>query len=382
MVNLERLAQYSDFEAHAREVMPRQSYDYVAAGGESEWTLSENERAYKRWVFRKNVLVDVSSIDTLGELLGQKLNTPLLISPTSAHKLAHPDGELATARVVRDAGSLMILSTLASESIESVSEVGAQRWFQLYIQKDRDLTRELTERAHAAGYRALVLTVDTPTAGTRYCDERNGFQLPDGVTLANLAGRKYPTHPGESGLTAYSRAEMDRTITWNDLDWFRSIAPMPIVLKGITTAKDAKLALEHGVDAVIVSNHGGRQLDGDPATLDALPRVVEAVEGKIDVLVDGGIRHGGDVLKALALGAKCALVGRAVYYGLACGGEPGFRKLYGILNDGLVKAMRLAGVTSLDQITRDLVEPAPGAAADIAAWSAQSRGGRSTPESP
>jgi 4-hydroxymandelate oxidase len=373
MVDLNRFAQYSDFEAHAREVMSAPSYGYVSTGSESESTLSENERAYKRWVFRKNVLVDVSNIDTTVELLGRRLSTPLLVSPTSVHKIAHPDGELATARVVRDAGSLMILSTLASSSIESVAEVGPNRWFQLYIQRDRGLTQSLLERAHHSGFEALVLTVDTPTIGQRYCDSRNAFQLPDDVTLANLADRKYPTSAGESSLVTYSRTELDATLTWKDLDWFRSVAPLPIVLKGITTGNDAKRALEHGVDAIIVSNHGGRQLDGDPATLDALPRVLDAVDGKIPVLVDGGIRHGSDVLKALALGAKCALVGRAVYYGLACDGEPGFRKLFGILNDGLVRAMQLAGVTSLDEISQDLIEPAPGAADAIAAWLAQGR---------
>lgn len=353
------LACCDDFERAARELIPRTAFEYMRAGAGSERTLHENLRAWDRWVFDKRVLVDVSTVDTSTRVLGEDMPVPLLLAPSVAHRMAHPEGELASAAAARSVGAGMVVSTLGSIPLEDIADTGVRpRWFQLYIHRSRDLTRELTERAHAAGYEALVLTVDTPLFGVRHADVRNEFQLPQGVSLANLAGRSFPSAPGESGLTAFARAEMDTSITWPDLEWFREVARLPIVLKGITTAEDARRAVECGVDAVIVSNHGGRQLDGDPATADVLADVVDAVDGACDVLVDGGIRHGSQILTACALGADAVLIGRPVYWGLACGGADGLTRLLERLLGDLRNQMQVAGVPSLADTDRSLVRRA------------------------
>jgi 4-hydroxymandelate oxidase len=251
----------------------------------------------------------------------------------------------------------MVVSTLATTSLEEVAADAGPRWFQLYVHKDRGLTRALVEQAHAAGYSALVLTVDTPLLGRRLCDERNGFALPDGLTMANLAHavKAASSDAQGSALNQYVASRHDASFTWRDLEWLRGLAPLPLVLKGVLRRDDAARAVEHGCAGVIVSNHGARQLDGTPASLEALPGVVDAVAGRAPVLMDGGIRWGTDVLKALALGASAVLVGRPILWGLAVNGEAGVFHVLNLLREELSLAMALAGCTTLPTITRELV---------------------------
>jgi 4-hydroxymandelate oxidase len=253
----------------------------------------------------------------------------------------------------------MVLSTASTRSIEEVAGEGPPRWFQLYVHRDRGLTAELVERAHAAGYGAVVLTVDTPILGRRERDERNRFTLPPELTLANLAGDRLP-EAGGSALFAYVEAQMDPSLSWRDVEWLRSLSPLPVVVKGILTKEDAALAIDAGVAAIIVSNHGGRQLDGVPASLDALPEVVAAAQGVVEVLMDGGVRPGADVLKALALGARAVLIGRPFLWGLAVDGEAGVRRVLDMLRAEFALAMALAGRSRVEDVDRTAVAPARG----------------------
>jgi 4-hydroxymandelate oxidase len=308
-------------------------------------------------VLRPRVLVDVSAIDLTTMVMGQPTAAPIVLAPTAFQRLAHPDGELGTARAAAAAGLPMIVSTIATVSLEDIAETGVRRWFQLYVLKDRDFTADLVRRAHAAGYEALVVTVDTPVLGRRVRDERNAFTLPDGIEMANLEGSGLPNALG-SGLTSHILSRHDDSVTWDDLAWLRSLAPLPLALKGVLTAEDARLAADAGVEALIVSNHGGRQLDGAPAALDALSEVVEAAGGRVGVRVDGGVRRGVDAVKALALGARAVCVGRPYLWGLATGGEAGVRSVLEFLRDDLALAMALAGRRSVGAIDRTAVAPA------------------------
>lgn len=346
-----------DFEQTARELLPPMVFDYYAGGSGDEWTLRENRRAFDRWIIRPRVLVDASDVDLRTSVLGQAVPFPILLAPTAFQRMAHDEGELATARAAASLGALMVVSTIATVSLEEIAHTGVARWFQLYVLKDRDLTAELVKRADAAGYSALVLTVDAPLLGRRLRDERNAFTLPPGIGLANLEGTGLPVAAG-SGLSSFFLDRHDPTLTWESVAWLRSLSSLPLVLKGVLTAEDARLAVEAGADAVVVSNHGGRQLDGAPATIDVLPEVVEAVSGRTEVLVDGGVRRGTDVLKALALGARAVLVGRPYLWGLAVGGESGVRRVLEILRDELKLAMALAGQPSVGGIDRSLVASA------------------------
>jgi 4-hydroxymandelate oxidase len=351
-----------DFEDVARDRMPRMGFDYYAGGAGDEWTLAENRRAFDRWVIRPRVLVDVTSVDLRTTVLQGEWPFPIGLAPTALQRLADPDGELATARAAASLGALMVLSTIASSSMEEVAAASGEgpRWFQLYVHRDRGLTADLVERARIAGYAAVVLTVDAPVLGRRHRDERNRFSLPDGVTLANLEGSRLPDGSG-SGLFAYFASELDSSLTWKDVEWVRGLSPLPVLIKGVLTSEDALLAVEAGAAGVVVSNHGGRQLDGVPASLDALPEVVEAVGGRAEVLMDGGVRRGADVLKALALGARAVLVGRPYLWGLAAGGESGVRAVLELLRDELALAMRLAGRATVGDVERSAVAPAQGA---------------------
>jgi 4-hydroxymandelate oxidase len=351
------LLSLDDLESKAREVLPAMVFDYFAGGAGDEWTLRENRRAFDRWVIRPRVLVDVSDPDLTTTVLGRSMPVPIMLAPTAFQRLAHPDGELGTARAAAAAGVTMIVSTIATVSLEQIAETGVRRWFQLYVLKDRDFTADLVRRAHAAGYEALVVTVDTPVLGRRVRDERNAFTLPPGIEMANLEGSGLPNALG-SGLTSHILSRHDDSVTWDDLAWLRSLAPLPLALKGVLTAEDAGLAADAGVDALIVSNHGGRQLDGAPATLDAVPEIVEAVGERVEVLVDGGVRRGADVVKGLALGARAVCVGRPYLWGLATGGEDGVRSVLEFLRDDLALAMALAGRRSIDSIDRMAVSPA------------------------
>jgi 4-hydroxymandelate oxidase len=350
-----------EYEELARGRLPRMAFDYFAGGAGEEWTLRENRAAFHRWVLRPRVLVDVSERDMSTTVLGTPVPFPVLVAPTALMRMADREGEVAAARAAAAEGTVMVLSTIASATIEEVAEAApeAPRWFQLYVHRDRELTRHLVERAVAAGYRALVVTVDAPLLGLRDRDSRNRFATPPGVGLSNVGARFLPdVEEGESGLFAYVKSQQDPGVTWDDIGWLRSLCDLPIVLKGIVTAEDGALASEAGVDGIVVSNHGGRQLDGTIATLDALSEVAEA-SGRCEVFLDGGVRRGSDVLKALALGARAVLVGRPVLWGLAVGGEAGARHVLHLLREDLDVAMAIAGCRTVDEITPSLVRPAP-----------------------
>lgn len=338
-----------DYELLAQKVLRPAVWDYYQGGSDDEVTLREGRAAFERIKLRPRVLIDVSAIDMRTTVLGTAIKMPLLIAPTAAHRLAHPEGEGATARGASQAGVLMVVSTSATCTPEQVAaEAHEPLWFQLYTISDRSETVALVQRAEAAGYRALVFTVDTPCLGTRERDVRNSFLIGQETKLVN-----YP--PSEEMIIS-SEARHTTGDTWATVDWLRSLTTMPIVLKGILTAEDALLAVEHGVEGIIVSNHGGRQLDGAVTSIEALPEVVEAVDGRCEVYVDGGIRRGTDILKALALGARAVLVGRPVIWGLAVNGQEGVRHVLELLHDELEMAMKLAGRPTLASIDRTLVK--------------------------
>lgn len=338
-----------DYEEAARARLDPGAYGYMAGGAGDEHTLRGNAAAFEAWELRPRVLVDVGSVSTAARVLGTEVELPLLVAPTAFQRLADPEGELATARAAAAAGTVMTLSTLSSVSPGELAAAapGAPQWFQLYWSTDRGFTKELVESAAEAGHRALVLTVDFPVAGRRERDARAAFALPDDLPLPNIPVRlvREEFHAKLGGL-------VDPTLTWRDLEWLRACSPLPLVLKGILTAEDALLAAEHGAAAVIVSNHGGRQLDGVPPTLDALPEVVDAVGERLEVLFDGGIRRGTDVLKALALGARAAMSGRAVLWGLAAGGEEGVRQVLELLRNEIEVGLKLLGCASPAEVTR------------------------------
>lgn len=351
-----------DFEAIARQALLREAYDYYAGGAQDEVTLRDNRAAYDRVSLAYRVLVDVSRRDLTAAVLGQAVSMPILVAPTAFHRLATPEGELATARAAGAAGTIMILSTLSTTPIEAVvSAASGPIWFQLYVYRDRKATEGLVQRAEAAGCRALVLTVDAPLLGRRERDVRNRFSLPPGLTVANLLPEGYgevPPAAADSGLAAYVASFLDPALTWRDVAWLRSITELPILVKGIVRPDDALRAAEAGAAGVVVSNHGGRQLDTAPATLDVLPEIADALAAQghaIEVLMDGGVRRGTDVLKALALGAKAVLVGRPILWGLAAGAEAGAARVLRILRDELDLAMALAGAPTVADVTRDLV---------------------------
>lgn len=350
-----------DYRRAARKLLPTMTWDYYRSGADGQTTLRANRRAFARWQIWPRVLVDVSVRELATTVLGTRVTMPVLVAPTAYQKLAHADGEVATARAAAAAGTIACLSTLATTSLEEVAAaVDAPRWFQLYVHKDRGLTRALVERAHAAGYGALVVTVDTPLLGRRLSDERNGFGLPPHLTMANFvdAARTQPGGDG-SALNRYIASRHDASLSWRDLAWLRSLSPLPLVLKGVLRADDAARAVDAGCAGLIVSNHGARQLDGAPATLEALPSVAAAVGQRCEVLFDGGVRWGSDVVKALALGARAVLLGRPILWGLAVGGQDGARHVLEIVRDELSRAMALAGCPTLAAIDRDLVRPGP-----------------------
>jgi 4-hydroxymandelate oxidase len=346
-----------EYEALAPQHLSKMALDYYASGAGDEVTLRRNRGAWKAYMLRPRALVDVSQRDLSTRVLGQAIRMPILIAPMAFQCLAHPEGEVATARAAADMGTIVVLSTLSTKSLEEVAQAQKEplRWFQLYVHRDRGLTRHLVERAQLAGFQALCLTADAPLLGRRERDARNAFALPAGMELANLAGAEMPHEEGESGLFAYFARQLDAGLTWTFLEWLRSVSSLPIVVKGVLRADDAAQAVEHGAAAIIVSNHGGRQLDGAIATIDALSEVVAAVAGKAEVLVDGGIRRGTDVLKALALGARAVLLGRPVLWGLAVGGEAGARHVLELLRDELDLAMALSGSATVADIDASLV---------------------------
>jgi 4-hydroxymandelate oxidase len=349
-----------ELEEVARAKLSQMAYDYYAGGAHDEITLRENVAAYGRIKLHYRVLVDVSQRTQETVVLGQRIRMPVLVAPTAFHRLAHPEGELATARGAGNAGTIMILSSLSNTPVEDVVKVATGPvWFQLYVYRDRAATEAVVARAENAGCSALVLTVDVPLSGTRERDVRNRFMLPEGLTVANMTGAGYGTMNTSdgSGLTAYIAERLDPSVSWKDVAWLRSVTRLPILLKGIVRADDARRAVDSGVEGIVVSNHGGRQLDSSPATIEVLPRISDAVGGRCEVLIDGGVRRGNDVLKALALGANAVLVGRPVLWGLAANGAAGVQHVLDLLRREIDLGMALAGCTTLAQVTRDLVDP-------------------------
>jgi isopentenyl diphosphate isomerase/L-lactate dehydrogenase-like FMN-dependent dehydrogenase len=340
-----------DYERMARESLSAGAYGYFAGGAGDEQTLRENVEAYSRWRLRPRALVDVSEATTTTSVLGTEISMPLLVAPVAFQRMAHPDGEAGMARAAAGAGTIMVLSTLATATPAEVAQAApdAPRWFQLYCFRDRGVTSALIDQAEAAGFSAIALTVDAPRLGRRERDLRTGFVIPADVTVpsfAAAAGR------ATAGTPADMFALMDQSVGWDDLEELASGSSLPIVVKGILTAEDAALACEHGAAGVVVSNHGGRQLDGAAATIEALPEVVDAVEGRIEVLIDGGIRRGTDVVKALGLGARAVLAGRAPLWGLAARGEQGAREVLELLREEIELAQVLVGCASPADVGR------------------------------
>jgi len=350
----------ADYERLARERLSEGAYGYFAGGAGDERTLRENVEAYGRWRLRPRALVDVSEASTATTVLGTEVSMPLLVAPVAFQRMAHPDGEPGMARAAAAAGTIMVLSTLATSTPAEVAAAapGAPRWFQLYCFRDRGVTRALIDQAEEAGFEAIALTVDAPRLGRRERDLRTGFVIPAEVTVPSFAAA---AGKATAGTPADMFGLMDPTVGWEDLEELVSECNLPVLVKGIVTAEDAALAAEHGAAGVIVSNHGGRQLDGAPATIDALPEVVDAVEGRIEVLVDGGIRRGVDIAIALALGADAVLVGRPALWGLAAGGEAGARSVLELLREELELTLALCGCASPAELSRVHLRRAPAA---------------------
>ena len=335
----------------AEERLDPGSFGYFAGAANDEWTMRENRAAFERWVLRPRMLVDVSEVTTATSVLGTDVSMPLLVAPTAFQRMGHPEGELAMARGAAEAETVMCLSTLATATIEEVAEASADgaRWFQLYWSSDRGVVRDLLDRAAANGFTAVVLTVDLPELGRRERDLRTGFEIPEQIpvpiflALAESVGAISPTDINWA---------VDKSLTWRDLEWLRSVSSLPLLVKGILTAEDAVLAVNSGAQGVVVSNHGGRQLDGVAAALDALPEVVDAVGERATVLMDSGIRRGTDVVKALALGAEAVLAGRAPLWGLAAGGAEGVQAVLELLREEIALALALCGCASPEAVSR------------------------------
>ena len=346
------LVNVSDYERAAEEKLGAGVFGYYAGGAGDEWTLRENVAAFNRWILRPRMLVDVGAVTTKTEVLGHEISMPVLAAPTAFHRLAHPEGELVAARAAASAGTVFCLSTLACVTPAEVAEAAPDgaRWFQLYWSRDRGFTTDLLARAAEAGFSALLLTIDLPVLGRRERDVRTSFDLPPDLPFPNVA-EAYRTHTAHGPLNEI----VDPTLTWKDLEWLAERTQLPLVLKGILTAEDATLACEHGAAGVVVSNHGGRQLDGVAASLDALPEVVEACGGDIAVLLDGGVRRGTDVVKALALGADAVLVGRPILWRLSAAGEEGIRAVLELFREEVALALALLGCPAPGSVTREHV---------------------------
>ena len=327
-----------EFEAVARKTLEPSVYDYVAGGAGNEDSVEHNRRALGRWRIRPRMLVDLSHLDPSISLLGDDLASPLLLAPSALHRLAHPDGELATAHAAKRAGVGMILSMNASTALEDVAAVGATTWFQLYLYRDRQVTIDLLARAEAAGCRAICLTVEHPGMPWRVRELRQPLRIPPGAEFVHLP----PERRGPEDL--------EPNLTWDLVEWLRDATSLRIALKGILDPEDARLAAELGVDAIVVSNHGGRQMSGSVAAWDVLPQVAAAVDGRCSLLADGGVRTGVDVFRAIALGADAVLIGRPVVWGLAAAGEAGVAQIIRLLHDEFVSILGSTGCPTPDRI--------------------------------
>lgn len=371
----------ADLRAIARRRLPRGVFDYIDGGAEDEITLASNSEAYRKVTFRPRVLRDVGEVDTSSTLLGKPLPLPLVLAPTGFTRIADPAGELAVARAAARAGLPYTLSTLGTRSIEEVADVSSGRlWFQVYVWKDRGLVAEMVQRAADSGYEALCLTVDTAVLGKRERDVRRGFTLPpkigvstifDGlahpgwtwqfirsepILFANVTGRSVGDGARAVSLAEYVSRQFDPGLSWRDVEWFRSLWDRPIVIKGVQTVEDAAIAAGEGIEAIALSNHGGRQLDSAPSPLELIPRVVEAVGDRVEVICDGGVRRGSDIVKALALGARACMAGRAYLYGLGAAGEVGVDHVLDLLSAETRRTMALIGCPTVAQLGPEYVD--------------------------
>lgn len=377
---LARAASIGDLRAIAKRRLPGGVFDYIDGGAEDEIAMARNVEAFRRVEFRPRVLQGVGEADPATTLLGRPLAFPLVLAPTGFTRIAHPDGELAVARAAEAAGVPYTLSTLATRSIEEVASVSSgDLWFQVYVWRDRGLVEEMIARAAQSGYQALCLTVDATVIGRRERDVRRGFTLPpkvgldtiidgilhpgwtwdfvrsDPIVFANVRGRGVGDGTDAVSLAEYVNEQFDPGLSWRDVEWLRSVWHGPIVIKGIQSVADAVDAAAEGVDAIVVSNHGGRQLDSAPATLDLIPPIADAVGDGLEIIVDGGIRRGADIVKALALGARAAMAGRAYLYGLGAGGERGVAQVLETLDAGVRRTMTLVGAATVADLSREHV---------------------------
>ena len=339
-VDLSDMINLFDFEKRAAREMTEMAFEYVASGAADEFTVRWNRESLDNLKLNPSVLKDVGKLDTRVSLFGDELPYPMLIAPTAFHKLMHPEGELATARGAGAASATYVVSSFTTTPLEEIANVTTQPlWFQLYVQDDRSLVKDLVQKAESVGCRALCVTVDTPVPGIRNRQDRVNFHLPDGVNAPYMHGL----------------GDQKKLLTWADIDWLKSFTNIPILLKGILNPADAEQAVQAGVSGIIVSNHSGRNLDTVPATIDVLPGIVDQVNNRIPILMDGGIRRGTDVLKALALGATAVLVGKPVCFGLACGGADGVAKVMTILRTEFELVMTLVGRTTIASIDRSVL---------------------------
>lgn len=386
---LRRAASVADLRAIARRRLPRGVFDYIDGGAEDERALRANVDGFTRRTFRPRVLRDVGAVDPSTTLLGRTLPFPLVLAPTGFTRIADPEGELAVARAAERAGLPYALSTLSTRSIEEVAAVSdGDRWLQVYVWRDRGLLKEMIARARDAGYSTLLLTVDTAVLGRRERDVRRGFSLPpsvgpgtlidgalhpgwtwafvraDPIRFANVVGRTVGDGADPVSLADYINSQFDPSLSWHDVEWMMGEWDGPLVLKGIQTVADARLAADAGVPAIALSNHGGRQLDGAPAPVDLIAPVTDAVGDRVEVICDGGIRRGGDIVTAVALGARACMAGRAYLYGLGAAGERGVDHVLGLLRSDTERTMALVGARTVADLDRDLVsDPVPRAPA-------------------
>jgi len=368
-----------DLRKVARRRLPRAIFDYVDGGAEDEYTMRANQADFRRYTFRPRVMVDVSQRNQATTVLGERVATPIILAPTGFTGMLWPRGEVVAARAAARKGAIFTVSTMSICSMEEVAEASSgPRWFQLYVWRDREIVRSLIERAKAAGYRVLVITVDTPVLGQRERDIRNGMVIPPRIgannvldTLRRVAWLKdFVRNPRITfgnfkdtlgvrhdpvSLASFTTKQFSPAVSWDDLDWYRSVWSGPIAIKGIMSAEDARLAVEHGVEAIVVSNHGGRQCDYLPSAVEVLPEVVDAVGGQAEVILDGGIRRGSDVVKAIALGARACMIGKAFNYGVAAGGQAGAERALDILMAEIDRTLALIGRPHLSDLDRGAI---------------------------
>lgn len=374
--SIARARNIADLRRMARERLPRMVFDYIDGGADDEVTLARNVSRFRDIELVWEALKDVDKIDTSTTIMGAPSASPFFISPTATSRLFHPRaGELAVARAAHAAGVPYTCSTLASASVEDIAAVNpGPKWFQVYVWRDRELVEEVLARARAAGFSAIILTVDVPVVGNRERDGANDFTVPpkvtwrtatqalgapgylwDLATTSEIRPANFTHIRMNTGLIDFINAQFDRAVTWDDVRWLRETWDGKLAIKGIATPEDAQRCVSIGADAVWVSNHGGRQLDTAPASIDTLPAIADAVAGKVEIILDGGVRRGSDVVKALALGANAVAIGRAYLYGLAAGGEAGVRRALDIIDSEVRRTMALCGRTQLSALTRDLI---------------------------